>query len=134
MAFFILIKIFPQFLSTLDFLVGREKSNFLWFDCLGIILVTPSVNILNNEGLLVDKGWTTFGIFEFARKFGKLIRKRHFYTYYIFKNQKLTVFTVSIVTLTISVMFIIISICVVIIVSLVGYGIGSTIEYKEYEI
>ena len=86
MAFFILIKIFPQFLSTLDFLVGREKSNFLRFDCLGIILVTPSVNILNNEGLLVDKGWTTFGIFEFARKFGKLIRKRHFYTYRIVHN------------------------------------------------
>ena len=70
MAFFILIKTFPQLLSTLDFLVGKETSNFLRFDCLlGIRLATPLDNLLNNEGLLVGEVRNVFGVFGLTGKF-----------------------------------------------------------------
>ena len=70
MASFILIKTFPQLLSTLDFLVGKETSNFLRFDCLqGIRLATPFDNILNNEGLLVGEVRNVFGVFGLTGKF-----------------------------------------------------------------
>ena len=56
-AFFILTKAFPQFLSTLDFLAGKEYPQCLLLDCLGILagtrLVNTFLNFSNNEGLAV---------------------------------------------------------------------------------